>query len=169
MFLNFIVLRYNFYMEEKTNVMRILDKSKIAYHIYNYDAQIATTGALVAKILNQNANQVFKTLVLTSKSKKHYVFMLPVEKELDMKKCAKAVDEKNVEMLPQKELFDLTGYVHGGCSPIGQKKKFKTIIDISAKNFDTIIFSAGKVGWQVEVDVLNLQKLIDAKFFEIIA
>lgn len=155
-------------MEEKTNVMRILDKNKIDYKTYTYDGKIATSGSLVAKTLNQNPEQVFKTLVVTSKSKKNYVFMLPVEKELDLKKCAKAVDEKSVEMLPLKELLSATGYVHGGCSPIGQKKQLATVIDKSAKNFASIIFSAGKIGYQVEVKVADLQQLISSKFFDIV-
>lgn len=154
-------------METKTNAMRMLDKAKIKYNVFEYNPLVATNGKEIAEILRENPNKVFKTLVLVAKSKKHYVFMLPVGKELDLKKCAQAVCEKNIEMLAQKQLFDLTGYVHGGCSPIGQKKKLKTIIDLSAKNFDTIYFSAGKVGMQLETRLDDLAKVVDADFADI--
>ncbi len=147
-------------MEEKTNVMRMLDKHKINYKHYSYADTDAISGVEVAEVLNQNPAQVFKTLVTTSKSGKHYVFMLPVEKELNLKKAALAVNEKSVEMLKSKELLPLTGYIHGGCSPIGMKKFFTTTIDESAQNFDTIIFSAGKIGYQVEVTLEDLSKMI---------
>ena len=147
-------------MEEKTNVMRMLDKHKINYNHYSYADTDAISGVEVAEVLNQNPAQVFKTLVTTSKSGKHYVFMLPVEKELNLKKAALAVSEKSVEMLKSKELLPLTGYIHGGCSPIGMKKFFTTTIDESAQNFDTIIFSAGKIGYQVEVTLEDLSKMI---------
>lgn len=144
----------------KTNVMRILDKAKVQYKHYSYVDTDAISGTDVAKVLQQDPEQVFKTLVTTSKSGNHYVFMLPVEKELDLKKAAQAVAEKSVEMLKQKDLLPLTGYVHGGCSPIGMKKFFKTVIDSSAKNFETIIFSAGKIGYQVELSLDDLSKII---------
>lgn len=147
-------------MEEKTNVMRMLDKHKINYKHYSYADTDAISGVEVAEVLNQNPAQVFKTLVTTSKSGKHYVFMLPVKKELNLKKAALAVNEKSVEMLKSKELLPLTGYIHGGCSPIGMKKFFTTTIDESAQNFDTIIFSAGKIGYQVEVTLEDLSKMI---------
>lgn len=152
----------------KTNVMRILDKAKISYKHYSYADTDAISGVEVAATLNQNPDQVFKTLVTTSKSGNHYVFMIPVEKELDLKKAASAVSEKSVEMLKLKELLPLTGYVHGGCSPIGMKKAFKTVIDSSAKNFDTIIFSAGKIGYQVELNPHELSKLINIEFKEVV-
>lgn len=152
----------------KTNVMRILDKAKIAYKHYSYADTDAISGVEVAAALNQNPDQVFKTLVTTSKSGNHYVFMIPVEKELDLKKAASAVSEKSVEMLKLKELLPLTGYVHGGCSPIGMKKAFKTIIDLSARNFDTIIFSAGKIGYQVELNPQELSKIINVEFKEVV-
>ena len=154
-------------MENKTNVMRILDKAKIEYKTYYYDPQKAVSGSDVARVLNQNPKQVFKTLVTVAKSKKNYVFMLPVDDELDLKKCAIAVNEKNIEMIPQKELLPLTGYIHGGCSPIGQKKQFETVIDATAQNFETIIFSAGKIGYQVETSLENLKKVLNFKFFGI--
>ena len=110
--------------------------------------------------MDEDENMVFKTLVTVSKSKQYYVFMIPVSKELNLKKCASVVNEKNVEMIPQKELLPLTGYVHGGCSPIGMKKFFKTTIHESAKGFETIFFSAGKIGCQIETSLDELSKVI---------
>ena len=150
-------------MEFKTNVMRMLDAHKIKYKSYSYAETDAVSGVEVANVLGQNPKQVFKTLVTVSKSKKYYVFMVPVEGELDLKKAAHAVGEKSVEMIKSKELLPLTGYIHGGCSPIGMKKFFDTTIDISAKNFDTIIFSAGKIGYQVEMSLNDLGKIIRFK------
>lgn len=147
-------------MEYKTNVMRMLDKHKISYKHYTYADTDAVSGVDVAAVLRQNPLQVFKTLVTVAKSKKYYVFMLPVERELDLKKAAHAVGEKSVEMIKSKELLPITGYIHGGCSPIGMKKFFTTTIDSSALNFSTIIFSAGKIGYQVEVSLDNLSKVI---------
>lgn len=146
---------------DKTNVIRVLDSKKILYKTYNYEKTGAVSGTDVAKALGENPEQVFKTLVTVGKSKNHFVFVVPVEKELDLKKAAAAVGEKNIEMIPQKELLPLTGYIHGGCSPIGMKKFFKTTIHESAKEFDTIIFSGGKVGLQVEVSLEDLSKVID--------
>ena len=147
--------------EEKTNVMRILDGKKISYDSHCYVNTPTTNGVEVAKILGQNPADVFKTLVTTSKSGTNYVFVIPVEEELDLKKAAKAAGEKSVEMLKSKELLPLTGYVHGGCSPIGMKKAFKTFIDKSAENRDIIIFSAGKIGYQVEIRLLELSKVLE--------
>jgi len=146
---------------EKTNVMRILDQRKINYKSYNYTDTTAISGIEVAEVLNQDKNQVFKTLVTTSKSKENYVFVIPVNKELDLKKAATVVKEKNIEMLKSKELLPLTGYIHGGCSPIGMKRNFKTVIDNSATNFSTIIFSGGKIGYQVEVRLDDLEKVVN--------
>ena len=153
---------------EKTNVMRILDQKKIKYNEYFYGNTNAISGVEVARALNEDANKVFKTLVTIAKSKQNYVFMIPVEKELDFKKCAQSTNEKSIEMIPQKDLLPLTGYVHGGCSPIGLKKPFKVIIDISAKNFNEIIFSGGKIGYQVEVNLKDLEKIINCKFDDIV-
>lgn len=153
----------------KTNVMRMLDKAKITYNHYSYADTDAISGSEVARALNQDPNRVFKTLVTVAKSGNHYVFMLPVEKELDLKKAAHSVGEKSVEMLKSKELLPLTGYIHGGCSPIGMKKFFKTVIDKSALNFETIMFSAGKIGYQVEVSPNDIQKIIRVDFEEITA
>ena len=152
---------------EKTNVMRILDSKKITYKEYYYGDTEAISGVEVATVLNEDPNIVFKTLVTTSKSKNNYVFMIPVEKELDLKKCASSVNEKYVEMIPQKDLLPLTGYIHGGCSPIGMKKQFKTIIDESCKNYESIIFSGGKVGYQVEVKLEDLSKVLNYKTYNI--
>ncbi len=154
--------------EYKTNVMRMLDKAGIKYKHYTYADTDAISGVEVAAVLNQNPAQVFKTLVTVGKSKKYYVFMLPAAEELDLKKAAQAVDEKSIEMLKSKELLPLTGYIHGGCSPIGMKKFFTTTIDASAKNFDTIIFSAGKIGYQVELTLDDLKRIIDFQLKEII-
>ena len=151
----------------KTNAMRILDKNNIEYKTYSYDSSKAISGTEVAKSLNQNPNYVFKTLVTVAKSKNHYVFLVPVEKELDLKKAAIAVGEKSVEMLKLKDLFNLTGYVHGGCSPLGMKKIFTTVIDISAQNQPIIIFSAGKIGYQIQTTIDLLKQVIDFKLFDI--
>ena len=154
-------------MEHKTNVMRELDRLKIKYNHYCYVDTQAVSGIEVAAVLNQNPDRVFKTLVTVGKSNKHYVFMVPVAQELDLKKAAKSVGEKSVEMLKSKELLPLTGYVHGGCSPIGMKKFFTTVIDISAQNFETIIFSAGKIGYQVELSLDDLCKVIKFELKEV--
>ena len=156
-------------MEYKTNVMRMLDKHKINYNHYSYVNTEAISGLEVASVLNQNPKQVFKTLVTEGKSKKYYVFMLPVEHELDLKKAAHSVGEKSVEMIKSKELLPLTGYIHGGCSPIGMKKQFPTWIDETAQLFDTICVSGGKVGCQVELAPCDLIELINGKYAAIAA
>lgn len=145
---------------EKTNVMRILDQKRVAYKSYCYVDTNAISGMDVASVLNENPSQVFKTLVTVGNSKNHYVFLVPVNKELNLKKAATSVGEKNVEMVKSKDLLALTGYIHGGCSPIGMKKQFKTVIDISANNYDNIIFSGGKIGYQVELTLEYLKKVI---------
>ncbi|MBO7431356.1 MAG: Cys-tRNA(Pro) deacylase [Elusimicrobia bacterium] len=148
--------------------MRILDKNNVEYKTYSYDSSKAISGTEVAKSLNQNPDYVFKTLVTVAKSKGHYVFLVPVEKELDLKKAASAVGEKSVEMLKQKDLFGLTGYVHGGCSPLGMKKVFTTVIDISAQNQPVIIFSAGKIGYQIQTTIQQLKSAISFTLADII-
>ena len=153
--------------ESKTNVMRILDAHRVPYRHYTYDVATAPDGCAVANALGQNPHQVFKTLVTVARSGQHYVFMLPVCAELDLKHAALAVGEKSVDMLKMRDLLGLTGYVHGGCSPIGMKKQFKTVIDASAKKFNTIIFSAGRIGYQVELSTENLEKIIPISFFDI--
>lgn len=143
-------------MEDKTNVMRILDQKKIEYKEHTYLDTGAIGGQEVAEALGEDANRVFKTLVTVGKTGNHYVFLVPVNKELNLKKAAKAVNEKKIEMIKSKELLPLTGYIHGGCSPIGMKKFFKTTIHSTAENYDTIMFSAGKIGYQVETSLLSL-------------
>ncbi len=153
---------------EKTNAMRILDQKKIKYNIYTYDSTEALSGIEVATVLNQDPNQVFKTLVTIGNSKNYYVFLVPVHQELDLKKAAKAVNEKNIAMIKSKELLPLTGYIHGGCSPVGMKKQFKTTIHSSATGFDTIIFSGGKIGYQVQMSLNDLAKVIRFELTDII-
>lgn len=145
---------------EKTNVMRILDQKKIPYDSHCYVDTDAISGADVARVLGQDPHRVFKTLVTVAASKAHYVFMIPVEEELDLKKAARAVGEKSIAMIPAKELLPLTGYIHGGCSPIGMKKPFKTTADQTATAFDTILFSAGKIGYQVELSPRALEQIV---------
>ena len=148
--------------------MRILDGKKIEYNHYNYLESGAISGMEVAEALNENPDMVFKTLVTVGKSGNHYVFLLPVNKELDLKKAAKSVGEKNVEMIKSKELLPLTGYIHGGCSPIGMKKFFKTVIHETASKFDKILFSGGKIGYQVEVSLQDLSKVIKYDLADIV-
>ena len=152
---------------EKTNVMRILDQKKINYNTYSYVDTDAISGMEVADVLGQNPNQVFKTLVTVSGKNINYVFVVPVNKELDLKKAAKVVGEKSIDMIKSKELLPLTGYIHGGCSPIGMKKMFKTVIDESCKNFETIIFSGGKIGYQVELKLEDIEKVIRVEYNDI--
>lgn len=144
---------------EKTNVMRILEQKKIPYKSHCYADTDAVSGIEVATVLGKDPDRVFKTLV-TVGAREHYVFLVPVKKELDLKKAAKAVEEKSIHMIKEKELLPLTGYVHGGCSPIGMKKSFRTVIDGSAADFDTIFFSAGKIGYQVEVSLEDIKKVL---------
>ncbi len=145
---------------EKTNVMRILDQKKIAYSAHTYSAEKALSAVEVAEATGLDINKVFKTLVTVGASKEHYVFVIPGAAELDLKKAAKAAGEKSIAMIPSKELLPLTGYVHGGCSPIGMKKYFTTFIHESACALDTVIFSAGKIGFQVELPLADLQKVV---------
>lgn len=153
---------------EKTNVMRILDQKKINYKSYEYSDTEAISGVEVAEVLGENPNQVFKTLVTVGATKTNYVFMIPVHKELDLKKAAKAVGEKSIAMIKSKELLPLTGYIHGGCSPIGMKKQFRTVVDMSSTDFETIIFSAGKIGFQVEVALADLQKVVRCEMADVV-
>ncbi len=162
-------------MEDKTNVMRILDKKKIQYKIYNlYDLgltkeDISTKTSLnTANLLNVDPNIIFKTLVTVGKTGNHYVFVIPSNTELDLKKSAKVVGEKSVAMVKSKELLPLTGYIHGGCSPIGMKKFFTTNIHSTAQTKDTIIFSAGRVGVLLGVKVEDISKVIRVSFSDLI-
>ena len=149
--------------EEKTNVMRTLEQRKIPYTAHSYDPDGPIDGVSVAQILGQPAEQVFKTLVTKAASGAYYVFDIPVAENLDLKKAAKAVGEKSVAMLPQKELLPLTGYVHGGCSPVGMSKHFPTYFAEEVILVDTMICSAGKVGHQVEVAPDALIALVDGQ------
>lgn len=146
--------------EEKTNVMRILEQKKITYRAHSYVSTGAVSGTEVAEALGQNPAQVFKTLVTQGASKSYYVFMIPVAEELDLKKGAKAVGEKSIAMIKSKELLPLTGYIHGGCSPIGMKKQFTTTAHFTVKDFPTVIFSAGKIGYQVELSFDDLCRAV---------
>lgn len=146
--------------DDKTNAMRLLEQKKIQYTAHNYTNTDAIAGLEVAAALNENPDAVFKTLVTVGKSGEHYVFMVPVNKELSLKKAASCVGEKKIEMIKSKELLDLTGYIHGGCSPIGMKKFFKTVVDISAEGQEKIFFSGGKIGLQVEIKFSDLKKII---------
>ena len=146
--------------EEKTNVMRVLDQKNIPYTAHAYDPDGGLDGASVARQLGQDPEAVFKTLVARGASGGLYVFDIPVEASLDLKKAAKAVGEKSVAMIHQKELLPLTGYVHGGCSPVGMKKQYPTVFDETAELFDTICVSAGKIGFQVELSPAALMELV---------
>lgn len=145
---------------EKTNVMRLLEQKKIHYTSHCYADTGVVSGVEVAEVLHRNPAQVFKTLVTAGGLSSNYVFMLPCDKELDLKKAAKAVGEKSIGMIKSKDLLGLTGYVHGGCSPVGMKKQFRTVIDVSAENFDTILFSGGRIGYQVETSLEELKKIL---------
>lgn len=155
---------------EKTNVMRILDQKKIKYEPLKYPHEdgVFVDGVEVAELLNLDKNEVFKTLVAMGCSKHYYVFVIPVAEELDLKKAAKAVKEKSIELISVKELLEITGYIRGGCSPIGMKKQFITTFHISAINLENIIFSAGKIGYQVKMNPKDLAKIIRVEFGDII-
>lgn len=150
----------------KTNVMRILDRAKIPYEGFSY-SETLTEGILIAEALGQDSTKVFKTLVTESGDGQHYVFVIPVAKTLDLKAAARAAGTKSVSMLKQKELLPLTGYIHGGCSPVGMKKPFKTVIDNSALNLEAFCVSAGKVGYQVKLSPKALSDFIGADFADI--
>ncbi len=151
--------------EEKTNVMRVLDQKKVPYTPHHYaHPDGAVDGASVAALIDKDPASVCKTLVTQGASKKYYVFVIPVLKELDLKAAAKAVGEKSIEMIKQAQLLPLTGYVHGGCSPVGMKKQFPTVFDQSVEGLDTITVSAGKIGAQVEVAPAALAVLVRGRF-----
>ena len=151
--------------EEKTNVMRVLDQKKVPYTPHHYaHPDGAVDGASVAALIDRDPAAVCKTLVTQGASKKYYVFVIPVLKELDLKAAAKAVGEKSIEMIKQAQLLPLTGYVHGGCSPVGMKKQFPTVFDQSVEGLDTITVSAGKIGAQVEVAPAALAVLVRGRF-----
>lgn len=154
--------------EEKTNVMRVLDGKKIPYASHAYEPDATLTGEEIAAILGENPDKVFKTLVTQGKTGSYFVFVVPVKEELDLKKAAKAAGEKAVSMIKQKELLPLTGYVHGGCSPIGMKKQFKTFMHMTASDYEKIFVSAGKVGMQIELTPDDLIKVAGCTLADII-
>jgi len=151
----------------KTNAMRRLDALKIPYKEHIYTCEAPMTGVEVAALLGQDEACVFKTLVTTGKSGAHYVFMVPVAQELDLKKAAAYVGEKSVEMLRQSELFPLTGYIHGGCSPIGMKKQFRTVIDSTAEQAGCIFCSGGRLGCQLELALSDLRRALPVEAADI--
>lgn len=152
---------------KKTNAMRILEGENINFEIIEYSTKDGIGGVDVAEKLGEDKNRVFKTLVTEAKDGEHYVFVVPVSSELDLKKAAKASNSKKIEMIPQKKLLPLTGYVHGGCSPVGMKKSFKTFIDSSAEDLDYFYVSGGKVGMQIKVKPKELISAIDGEFSDI--
>lgn len=155
--------------ELKTNAMRMLDKLKIPYDYETYECGEFEDGVQVAKLLGQSPDVTFKTLVTIGKSARYYVFVLPVDREMDLKKCAKAVGEKSLEPIHVKDIQSITGYIRGGCSPIGMKKQFRTVIHESAKNIDTIIVSGGRLGLQLKLTPDNLIKACSGEFADIVA
>ena len=154
---------------DKTNAIRMLDQKKIKYNTYEYPHEdgVCVDGETVAQLLNQNPDTVFKTLVTVGNDKRYYVCVVPVKQELDLKKAAKAFGVKSLEMIAVKDINNVTGYIRGGCSPIGMKKVFPTIIDESALLYENIIFSGGKIGLQIEMNPKDIEKLIRVSFKEI--
>ena len=147
----------------KTNAMRILEKQGADYSVHSYDGG-ALSGTEVARVLGEQEDRVFKTLVTTAAPGRYYVFVIPVAAELDLKKAAAAAGEKSLDMLPQKQLLPVTGYVHGGCSPVGMKKRFRTFIDESAQSYEEIYVSAGRVGHQMRLSPQSLATFVGARF-----
>ena len=153
---------------DKTNVMRVLDSKKIPYKSHSYEPDATMSGEEIAGLLGEEAGKVFKTLVTQGKSGTYYVFVIPVQGELDLKKAAKASGEKSIQMIKQKELLPLTGYVHGGCSPIGMKKPFKTFLHETAEQCDQIFVSAGKVGFQIELKPSDLIAVVGGTLADVV-
>lgn len=149
---------------EKTNVMRILDQQGIPYQSHCYEGTGAVSGAEVAAVLGQDPARVFKTLVTVGRSGRHYVFVIPVLQELNLRLAAAAAGEKSIEMVKSRELLPLTGYIHGGCSPVGMKKPFPTFLEETAILWDAILVSAGKIGWQIELAPEQLEKLVPFQY-----
>ena len=148
--------------EVKTNAMRMLDKLKLPYKVHLYECDEFIDGVHIAELLGESCDSCFKTLVTVGKSGNYYVFALPVDKELDMKKCARAVGEKSLEMVHVKDINSVTGYIRGGCTPIGMKKQYKTVFDESVNDVPTVMVSAGKIGFQIECAPADLIKLVRA-------
>ena len=153
---------------DKTNVMRVLDQKNVPYEAHSYEPDASLSGEEIAGILNEDADKVFKTLVTQGKSGQYYVFVIPVKRELDLKKAAKTAGEKSVSMIKQKELLPLTGYMHGGCSPVGMKKQFPTFIHETALRCDKVFVSAGKVGFQIELDPEDLARTVGCGFSDLV-
>lgn len=153
--------------EEKTNAVRLLTQKKLAFQTHDYTDSGAVSGLEVAQALGQEPQRMFKTLVTEGRSGAHYVFLVPVAGELDLKKAASVVGEKSIAMIKSKDLLPLTGYIHGGCSPVGMKKFFPTVIDQSAAQFDTIFFSGGRIGLQIETSLTELEKVIRFRLADI--
>lgn len=151
----------------KTNAMRLLEQANIPFCAHEYDEE-ETVGVNVAKLVGKNPEEVFKTLVTVSDKNEHFVFVVPVNETLNLRKASKAVGAKSIEMIKQKELLPLTGYIHGGCSPVGMKKLFHTVIDETAQLFDTICVSAGKRGLQIEINPFSLAEYVGAEFCDIV-
>ena len=154
--------------EAKTNAMRLLEKNKVEYKAYSYECTEFTDGIQIADTLGLPHDLVYKTLVTVGKSKEHYVFVIPIEAELDLKKAAKAAGEKSIEMLPLKELTPLTGYVRGGCTSIGMKTQFPTIVDVSAEAREKIVGSGGRLGSQLELKPGDLIRVARAKTADVV-
>lgn len=153
---------------DKTNVMRVLDAKKISYESHTYEPDASMSGAEIAEILGEDADTVFKTLVTQGKTGQYYVFVVPVREEVDLKKAAKTAGEKAISMIKQKDLLGLTGYVHGGCSPVGMKKAFPTFIHESAGEQEKIFVSAGRVGVQIGLSPTDLVKTVGCGFADIV-
>lgn len=153
--------------EIKTNAVRALQAARLPHLVHTFPTDEALSGVEVAKLLDEDPNTVFKTLVTVGKSGNNFVFMIPVAEELDLRKAAQSVGEKNIHMIKSRELLPLTGYVHGGCSPIGMKKQFVTVVDETAQLFDQIIFSAGRIGAQIECAPQTLEELVPVTYADL--
>ena len=153
---------------EKTNPMRILDRAKVEYAVHDYTSTGSVAATDVASVLGEDPKEVFKTLVTQGKSERYYVFVVPSDKELDLKKAAAAVGEKSVQMIPSKELQPTTGYIHGGCSPLGMRKQLRTVVDSSAEQCARFYVSGGKVGIQIEMDFNDLRKVLEFSTADIV-
>ena len=152
----------------KTNAMRLCDQRKFSYVVHDYSSSEAVSAEEVAAFLKEDPRRVFNTLVTVGKSLEHYVFVVPATAELSLKKAAQAANEKNIELILQKDLLPLTGYIHGGCSPIGMKKAFPVFVDHSALSFGTILVSAGKVGYQLELSPADLATMTGCAFVDLV-
>ncbi len=153
--------------DAKTNAVRVVEQAKLPFSFHTFSCDGALSGVEVAELLHEDPDRVFKTLVSVGKSGEHYVFVIPVAETLDLKKAANAAHEKSIHMVKSKELLGLTGYIHGGCSPIGMKKPFPTFLDETAQLFDTILFSGGRIGCQLEMNPADLIALIGATYADL--